>query len=258
MNVDWSVFKNFVNSKNLYIQGIESNGYYYLACYDDQFELTTSLFINASDNADVLDFETNYKPNWNKKINKTDRENTLYFKQMISESAMNFNPRCFDFTLGTYGSLCNKSSNGVDLGDAELLFLDNSRNFITKNEEETIEQFQNRLDTSCSHTWLYFTSKKRFGIKAGEILYKGNPSGEFDAWFEVAPHIPRESGGSIAFMDGGLPLDMYLPGIPITIDGATCSILELDLLNFTHRLGIKIQHEIGDKMSILGIFNIYV
>jgi hypothetical protein len=190
-------------------------------------------------------------------IPNRDTEGNLVIKQMISKSSMLFHPRCLDFTTSKYKSLCNKNSEMTDLGDGEMLFLDASLNFLTKGESESDDDFQSRLTSSCKFTWLYFTPGSSYGISAGHIIYKGSPQGEFDVWFEVAPHIPKSYGGSVPFMDGGLPLEMFPEQSTITIDGKSCALIDLDEVNYSHRLGVKIEHETGEQLKILSIFDIY-
>jgi len=186
-----------------------------------------------------------------------DKDGNPIYKNIIAENAMLFKPRCFDFQVGKYDSLCNKNSEMVDLADAELHFFDSSLTELVKGAEETDEEFQTRLDSNCKFTHLYFTPSSRYAIKSGEVRYKGTLTGESDLWVEVAPHIPKAYGGSVAFMDGGIPLDHYDPKDAIIIDGASCAIIEFDDTYYSHRLGIKIEHEVGDTFSILAIFNIY-
>ena len=188
---------------------------------------------------------------------KRDQEGNPIYRNIIAESNMLFQPRCIDFTTGKYGSICNKSSDGSNLGDSELLFFDENIIQIIKIEAETIEEYQARLDAQCEYTHMYFTPNYKYAIKSGEIRYKGTLGEESDIWIEVAPHIPKEYGGSVPFINGGLALDFYPEKTPIIIDGGTCTVINTDLTYYSHRLGVKIEHGIGTKLDILAIFNIY-
>ena len=188
---------------------------------------------------------------------KRDQEGNPIYRNIIAESNMLFQPRCIDFTTGKYNSICNKSSDGIDIGDAELLFFNELKSQIVKGETETDQEYQARLDLECEYTHMYFTPNYKYAIKSGEIRYKGTLGEESDVWIEVAPHIPKEYGGSVPFINGGLPLDFYAEKSPIVIDGGTCTVLNVDLTYYSHRLGVKIEHGIGAKLDILSIFNIY-
>lgn len=66
METIWSVFKSFIVERDLSIQWISLNDHYYMKARDGYFELSCVLYKNAEDQADIVDFETNYKPNGNK------------------------------------------------------------------------------------------------------------------------------------------------------------------------------------------------
>lgn len=186
-----------------------------------------------------------------------DQEQNPIFKSIIALRDMVFKPRCFDFITGKHLSLCNISSDGSQLNDASISFFDASFVAIEKSEQEDDEQYQARLDSTCVNTWLIFTPSVKYAIKSGEIRYKGTISGESDVWVEVAPHIPKQYGGSVPFMDGGLPIDFYKEKESIIIDGINCAIIEIDETYLSHRLGVKISHSVGEKIGILAIFNKY-
>ena len=188
---------------------------------------------------------------------KRDPEGNPIYRPIIAAKDMLFQPRCIDFTTGKLNSICNKASDLSNLADAVLLFFNDGYVEITRNESETDEQFQARLDQECYFTWLYFTPNHRYAIKSGEIRYKGTLGDESDVWIEIAPHIPKEYGGSVPFINGGLPLDFFDEKKAIVIDGGTCAIIELDSAYLSHRLGVKVEHGIGSKIGILATFNIY-
>lgn len=82
INISWTVFKGFVNTKNLLIQYIDATSVYYLFAFDNQFSI--SCVIAQDGGADVMDFETNYKPSANQKIENDTRNATLSGKTFIA------------------------------------------------------------------------------------------------------------------------------------------------------------------------------
>lgn len=185
-------------------------------------------------------------------------ENIPLFKQIYSDSSKIFKSRSFVFTTGEYGSLVNHDSDGNDIGDGDLLFFDSNRALMFKGENESVEDFQTRLDSNCRYTHIYFTHPTDFGIAKGRFMYKGSPLGKFRNWLEFAPHIPKAYGGSVACLDGAFPLDMMNPGVFYEMDGCSCLIITIDETYYSHRIGHKIEHEIGDRLKICSIFDIYV
>jgi hypothetical protein len=186
-----------------------------------------------------------------------DSESNPYFKQIFADSSKKFTSRAFVFTTGKYQSLYNKNSELTDLNDGELVFFNASYVQLVKGESESIEDYQVRLDEDCKFTWLYFTSLVAFGISKGRFMYRGTPAGEFHNWLEFAPHIPKAYGGSVPCLDGGFPLDMMGQGEFYEMDGCACLIIPFDEVYYTHRIGHKIEHETGDKIKIVSIFDIY-
>jgi hypothetical protein len=187
-----------------------------------------------------------------------DQEGNPYYKQMFAQGEKKFQARCAVFTTGKVGSLYNKNSEGTDLADMELHFFDSSRTELVQGETESDPDFQTRLDTYCKFTWLYFTHATEFGVAKGRFMYKGTVTGDFHNWLEFCPHLPKSYGGSVACMDGAFPLDMLNQGDFYQMDGCTCLIIPVDETYYSHRIGHKIEHEIGDKIKICSIFDIYV
>lgn len=68
--VIWSTFKAFVQARNLSIQQFEENDTYYMWAVDGPFELSCVLLKDGS--ADVIDFETNFKPASNKSFSDSE------------------------------------------------------------------------------------------------------------------------------------------------------------------------------------------
>lgn len=71
MEAPWSEFKIFVQNRLLSIQYITINNNYHLKAFDGYFNLDCILPIGV-DNADTLDFETNFKAKGNKTFTDSD------------------------------------------------------------------------------------------------------------------------------------------------------------------------------------------
>jgi len=70
LTVNWTVFKNFVTTRNLSVQWIDADGNYYLKALDAIFQLDCILNKAANPN-ETTEFETFYKPGGNK-LNQTE------------------------------------------------------------------------------------------------------------------------------------------------------------------------------------------
>lgn len=67
MEISWSDYKNFVNSRGVSVQFLETSDNYLLKAFDGPFSVTCLLPKNVN-NLDTIDFETNYKTGANLKL----------------------------------------------------------------------------------------------------------------------------------------------------------------------------------------------
>lgn len=58
----WDIFKTFVTTRNIHIQELLLDGYYYLYAIDGPFSISFVIEKNDPANADQLDYETNFQP----------------------------------------------------------------------------------------------------------------------------------------------------------------------------------------------------
>jgi hypothetical protein len=247
-------------------QEIEANAQYQIQANEQAKWSNDDTFLEAIGNESAIlndgyvDLSIGKAINLLKQIDAYNRddEGNPYYKQMFAQGEKKFRARCAVFTTGKADSLYNKGSEGTDIGDMELHFFDSSRTELVQGETESDEDYQTRLDANCKFTWLYFTHPTEFGIAKGRFMYKGTVSGDFHNWLEFCPHLPKAYGGSVACMDGAFPLDMLNQGDFYHMDGCTCLIIPIDETYYSHRIGHKIEHEIGDKIKICSIFDIYV
>lgn len=81
MQVTWTELKEFVDDRNLSIQYINRQDFYYLMAFDGYFSLETSLYKNPTDTTDLDDFVNNYKAISNKKIFSNNIPSRLMFDE---------------------------------------------------------------------------------------------------------------------------------------------------------------------------------
>jgi len=74
LNVSWNDFKNFTVARNLSVQHFEIGNKYYLFVTDGPMSLSSHINIETPPNNDQIDFETNFKPSSNKKLQKMNNE----------------------------------------------------------------------------------------------------------------------------------------------------------------------------------------
>lgn len=66
IETNWDGIKSFATARSVSIQYVDYNGNYFIAAADNFFAVQTLISKENSEDADLIDFETNYKSNANK------------------------------------------------------------------------------------------------------------------------------------------------------------------------------------------------
>lgn len=94
--IDWSQFKDFINTRNVDLLMIEDPSHYFLWADDLAVTIICQLFKDQT--ADISDFETNYKSTCNRdKINQHQMIKEGRFSSTIDASVVMPNPSIIDF-----------------------------------------------------------------------------------------------------------------------------------------------------------------
>lgn len=95
IGVDWTTIKNFIQTRNLSIQCIQTADTYYIFAIDNHAELCSQIAITDPPSADQTDFETNFLPSANATVPsnvRTQFEQVSYLLQMSNISSLNMAP----------------------------------------------------------------------------------------------------------------------------------------------------------------------
>lgn len=255
--VEWSQFKNFVSERSLSIQYIDLNYKYEMKAFDGIFHLECELDKNPSDTTDLLDFETNYKPNGNKKISLVDSLGLPLYKNQVVGDEWHYEPRCFDYFVGKYNSLYNRKRDGngsiesaIDYNDATMKFYANDGTELIKGESETDEEFQDRLDLNCYMTDVIWTPTYDRKCIGANIQINNSPNWSCYLWSDV--DLTAIGLGFIPYLAGGLNLQFLTDGNSFQIDARTANDSALpayipivfrcrhDIINDDSRFGLQI------------------
>ncbi len=71
--IDWESFKKELINRDLLPQWIDSNGSYYIYASDGFLMISCEITQSETQSADQLDFEANYKENWNRRLEHRDK-----------------------------------------------------------------------------------------------------------------------------------------------------------------------------------------
>lgn len=107
--VEWSEFKAFVDQKGVNPQYYEYQNRDHIYAFDGPFSLYCRLRLDPSDSSDITDWQTNYKPNANERLESVDSTGTPL---MAQEKA------CGDFSTVVSHNLCDKNTWEISTTDS--------------------------------------------------------------------------------------------------------------------------------------------
>lgn len=261
--MNWQDFKSAITAKALKIQGYETESYYELIAFDGPQKYKYSLYKNPTDTTDLDDFEANYKPNWNKKLDKEDLDTGgILFSPKFAPDGWHQQYFETEFESSSLNSIHEKDWNNVDLGYSSLKFYDSNDDEIVQGQA-TIEEWQIILDNTCTRTDLLWMPPFDYAIKSGFISQKSVPASNIYAW-ALGADLPAQYGGPQAvFAEGGMNLTYVDARYPSGLDGVAAT-----RLNYSHpilgdgagtnRLRFVFRHEAGFKHRIQIVLEIFL
>lgn len=256
LKVDWSTFKTFVDDRNLPIQYLSEYAYYHLFAVDGTLQFECKLA--KASTADVADFEANYMPSANGKVQDTDADGAPLNRPKVTVSGWHYSPRAINWETATHNSINNTNCQGNDLGDAGVRFFDNSDTELVQGQSESDEDFQTRLDANCVKTVLWFLKLDApYDIVGAIFSIKSAPASSAYAFLTVAPNIPAELGGMVPFFDGGLDLSMMLDKEPVYLNGRGAKTMLPDPDYHSNEMWLVVNHPTGQKTRCQVIYELY-
>jgi hypothetical protein len=198
-----------------------------------------------------------------------DLDGRLYTKGVITEPEWHYAPRSLDFWTSKYNSLYNRShycgasgndatiDGSVDLGDARMRFYDATNTELTKGAEELAEDFQIRLTANCVKTDIEFEPHWDYDVIGAKLQIRNPPADRAYFWFVAAPDIPKEYGGNVVFMGGGMNLHFFSESETFYCDGKTTSRVTYDEDYHSGKLVIIVKHAVGVQIGIQLILQFY-
>lgn len=251
---------------------------------DEEYVIPDNLRFNYSRSSNVLQAiadevlqvgdGTNYFTDLNEQLcwlkdeelEPEDSDGSRIIRPKYNPAGWHFEPRALKFTCGTYNSLVNKRlddfniSNCSDIGDVTLKFYDEDGNQLTKGETETDEEFQIRLDSDCTATFMDWWPDYDMEIISAMFGIKNPPTGDDQchAWCLICPDIAREYGGSVPFVDGGIDLSFAAEKCCIHLDGRCSKRLNnCRSFPYTNKIRLGLIHSPGVKTAFQVLFEHY-
>lgn len=256
----WNDLKAFVDARSVSIQWLDLGGNYYLHAFDGPFELrcVLSKTLNADD---VAVFEASYKAAGNKRLDPKDTDGSTVYRVKTTKVGWHYQPRYLTFTTAKYGSLHNKKiDTTTDYGDATLRFwkvVDGAWVELLLADYADETAFQAALATDCKITAIDWHSDFDFDIRGGIFVHGVKPTSPAWGYAVVAPDIPAASGGSVPFLDGGLPLHLLSDYGLIMQDAVTVKSFTADPVYKSNKIRLVIDHALGAQIDLAIAYQIY-
>jgi len=248
MKVSWSEIKSFVDSRNLNIQHVESGNYYHIKASDDWYQLDHEMDKNASDTADLDDFENNYKADSNKTIKEKDPSGRGVVRTAVTTRGWHYQAHCVEFETSVKDSNHNRDRDGNDLGYTSLKFYDSNGDELTT---------QVAIDAGCVKTTMKWQADFDFEIISGQIRQTSNVT--TDSYLYTSLFAPTGLAApndllEIPFAQGGINLRYIGADEILRTDGRAGKLVRTSLGQYFET---TINHDVGVKHKISTIYEIY-
>jgi hypothetical protein len=259
MEVIWSEFKNIVDEKNLSIQFVKHNGNYHLKALDGSFNIEC-LIPDDSENSDTNDFETNYKTNGNRRIDRVDID-TGGLAMSPKWAPDGWHQQYFETEFETCNSgsdsIHEKSYLNVDLGYSSLKFFKS----VEGVEVECTDQTD--IDANCIRSDLLWMPPFDFFVKSGYVSQKVVPAQNIYVWV-LAIDLPDMFGGPQAvFANGGINMTFVNERTKSGLDGVAASLVtyshpQLGPGMGTNRFRFVTRHPAGFRHRIQVVLELFI
>jgi hypothetical protein len=246
----WQKLKDFISQRAVVIQFIEFEDSYLVYADDDFIKLSHYLIKNPSDNTDLLDFETNYKPTANKpKIPKDSDGASLNRTKITKQGWTQFN--CFlEIQTSFIGVKWSKDKAGNDGWLSVKCYKLVSGSYVECSD-------QTDATANCVRTVADWEPTCDYEIIGGEIRTLDRPTDDCRIKVIAVPDIPQNFGGT-KFMGSGVNLKFYNSREPVLADGRTVKMLTYSNIYHTNKIRFEVDHALGASIDILIKMESYV
>lgn len=208
-------------------------------------------YSQVANDADKLDFETNYKASGNQPLYQSDTDGAQIVRMKAAKKGWSFWAVPIEITTSTLGgSLYCKNSLDVDIPGITCKIYNGSDVEIT-----TAGLLNANLNT-CVKTVIDFEPAFDFEIIGGALRINSNPSADVRLWIIGAPDIPAIAGGSKEFASG-INLKFLGPDSEFSVDGRVTKFIQYHPSLHTGKVRILLKHPAGTQVNMQFAIHIY-
>lgn len=271
LEAEWSDLKDFVDAKDVNLQYIETGSKYVMVAIDGNFSLSCHLRKNGD--ADVTDFETNYKPEANKKLDKSDPETGgLRVTNKFAPDGWLQRLHEIEFTTSTVGgAIHDKDVDNNDYGWSSVKMFEGAHGSETEITGANLTD-QSYLDANCTRTDFSWMPDIDYMILSGVISQFSIPANDLYMWGLFLDTDPALHGMGILpveILGGGLNMKGVNERDRVGLKGVSGSIVYYggvmtpngyvatgDGLG-TNRIRFVLRHDTGLKHTFQSIFEVF-
>lgn len=152
LDISWTALKSVLDAKAIKAQGAEDSDKYLILAIDGPVIFQTTL-LKSNANADLTDFETNYKPTWNPVLVKRD---TIFGREIVTPAAFAVNT---DFEVKATGYTGTAAKGSLITGPATT-----DLDFAVGSEDRYIHGLRMMLTNHASADTVAFKVVDKDGI----------------------------------------------------------------------------------------------
>lgn len=192
-----------------------------------------------------------------------DAEDAVLTRPKTTRPGWHYQPRWITFTTSLFGAaaLHNKKADAItDYGDAALRFwkkVGGAWVELLRENYLTDLAYQLALTTECTITTMDWWAQFDFDIRGGIFLNGPRAIAPSYGYIVIAPDIPAHLGGSVPFLDGGVPLHLMDDYGHISQDAGTVKSFAFDAVYKSNKIRLIIDHPIGTQVDLALAFQIY-
>ena len=246
VNLNWTDFKNEVNSRGLKIQYYLSDITYHILAFDDKLKFYCKLEKENPSSSDQTDFETNYRDAANKKMQSVDSDGSTLTRAKITATGWQYHIQGIQFTTSDLSSLVSKDEAGNDIGFSTYKLYDDTDTEITQEINEV----------NAVKTVIDWEPTFDYEIIGGALKMMQDTTQNIYAYVTAVPDIPANLGGSKDFICC-VNMKFIKNHDEIRADGRSSKKLLYDAVNHTNKMRITLKHPAGVRCEYLMLFEIF-
>lgn len=242
IKASWTQIKSFADQRGVSVQYVDFNGNYFISVIDGTFSVETLISKEDANNADLLDFEANYKANGNKRIGQIDSDGAPLARIKAAPTGWTFQLRGFEFQTSALDSVINYSETGSALSDISIKL------YKANGDEITTPGIANVNLLACVKTVVDFEPAYDYYIIGAKMRVLTALNSDVRVTAIVVPDISYQNGGSRVLAQN-VNFRYIAAGDKFDADGRAAKFLAYNATYHTNKIRLIINHAAGAQHS---------